>query len=113
MLGSVNGRRSELLARLEDYYRSCGWQVVRASDGTVRATGTGGVTWIALAVVADDVRAPECPERLRELSEQRMPDGSERCPFELLPDAACEAEVRGVLSDLRLADRVSVYSLAA
>jgi hypothetical protein len=34
----------------------------------VRATGTGGVTWIGLAVVAENITAPGFPERLAELS---------------------------------------------
>ncbi len=109
----MSARRQELLDELERYYHECGWTVQRAGDGTVRAAGTGGVTWIGMAVVPEDLTSEDFRERLRELSEQRMPSGGERCPFELLPDESCAGEVRGVLASLRLTERVSVYSLAA
>lgn len=109
----MSTRRQELLDELEHYYRECGWKVERADDGTVRATGTGGVTWIGMAVVPEDLTVEGFSERLLELSEQRMPSGGQRCPFELLPDESCAGEVRGVLAGLRLTERVSVYSLAA
>lgn len=108
----MSERRAQLVELLEDYYRSCGWTVDRAADGTVRAAGTGGVEWIGLAVVEEDVREPEFRDRLLELADQRMPAG-QRCPFELLPDDRCEEDVRRMLAELRLHERVSVYSLAA
>jgi len=79
----------------------------------VRADGTGGVTWIGLAVVPDDLSDEAFEERLRELADVRMPGGGERCPFELLPAEECTGDVRSLLERLRLRDRVSVYSLAA
>ena len=106
--------RKQLVDELERYYRSCGWNVVRASDGTVRATGPGGVTWIGLAVVPDDLNSDGFEERLAALAAQRMP-GGELCPFELLPTQECADELLESLDRLRLRDRghVAVYSLAA
>lgn len=109
----MESRRQELLDELERYYRSCGWKVERAADGTLRADGVGGVTWIGLAVVADDLAQDGFAERLVELSDVRMERDGPRCPFELLPDGDCAGEVRFLLERLRLAERVSVYSLAA
>ncbi len=106
-------RRQELLDQLECYYRGCGWNVERAEDGTVRAAGTGGVTWIGMAVVADDLAADDFAERLVALSDVHMAEDGARCPFELLPDADCARDVRSLLERLRLAERVAVYSLAA
>jgi hypothetical protein len=108
------GARQQLAGLLEEYYRGCGWSVTRAEDGTVRARGLGGVTWIGLPVVGDDLADPAFSEALRTLSEERMPTG-ELCPLELLPDAGCADELRGLLAELRLSDRghVGVYSLAA
>lgn len=99
---------------LETYYRGCGWKVERADDGTVRAAGIGGVTWIGVPVVKEDLAAAGFPDRLIELSEERMPKG-ERCPLELLPDESCADELRALLDRLRLRDRghVEVYSVAA
>ncbi len=108
----MSAKREELLGKLEDYYRSCGWPVERARDGTVRAAGPGGVTWIGMAVVEEDL-TDGLEERLVKLSEVRMPSGGERCPLELLPAEECAGELRAVLGRLRLAGRVSVYSLAA
>ncbi|MHB8469555.1 MAG: hypothetical protein ACYDCH_07370 [Gaiellaceae bacterium] len=108
----MEGRRQELLGELERYYRGCGWQVERAADGTVRAAGTGGVTWIGMAVVAADLDDDGFGPRLVELSDVREDDGA-RCPFELLPDASCAGAVKSLLAQLRLTERVSVYSLAA
>lgn len=108
----MESRRQELLAELERYYRGCGWKVERADDGTVRADGTGGVTWIGLAVVPDDLAQEGFADRLVALSELRMADGP-RCPFELLPDPECAGAVESLLERLRLSERVSVYSLAA
>lgn len=109
----MEARRQELLDELERYYRSCGWKVERADDGTVRAAGVGGVTWIGMAVVEDDLADGGFADRLVELSDVRMGDGGARCPFELFPAPECAGEVHSLLDRLRLADRVAVYSLAA
>jgi hypothetical protein len=109
----MEGRRQELLDELERYYRGCGWKVERAPDGTLRAAGVGGVTWIAMAVVGADLADEGFADRLVELSDVRMADDGARCPFELLPDPACAGDVRSLLARLRLAERVAVYSLAA
>lgn len=106
-------RKQKLLGMLERYYRECGWPVARDEDGTVRASGIGGVTWIGMAVVPEDIAEDGFEERLVELSAQRMPKGGELCPLELLPAEECAADVRAVLGRLRLDERVSVYSLAA
>jgi hypothetical protein len=108
----MNARRQALLDELERYYRGCGWKVERANDGTLRAAGVGGVTWIGMAVLEDDLADERFPERLRELSDVRESDGA-RCPFELLPEPGCAGEVRSLLDRLRLSERVAVYSLAA
>lgn len=108
----MNGKRQELLAHLEAYYRSCRWAVERADDGTVRATGAGAVTWIGLAVVPEDLSDATFGSRLKELSQHRMPSG-ERCPLELLPAEECAEDLRALLAQLGLADLVSIYSLAA
>lgn len=107
-------RRQELQKLLERHYRSCGWQVALADDGTVRAVGVGGVTWIGLPVVPEDLDDADFEARLLFLSRERMPQG-ELCPLELLPDEGCADEVRDVLERLRLRERghVEVYSLAA
>ena len=109
----MSTERQALLETLERYYRSCGWTVERPEDETIRASGPAGVTWIGMAVVRDDLDSDHFEERLRWLSDQRMPGTGERCPFELLPAEECADELRAVLGRLRLADRVSVYSLAA
>jgi hypothetical protein len=108
----MESRKQELLDELERYYRGCGWKVARAEDGTVRAAGTGGVTWIGMAVVSADLDDAAFGSRLLELSDVREDDGA-RCPFELLPDPDCAGDVRSLLAQLRLTERVSVYSLAA
>ena len=112
--GRSMATRRELTEFLEEYYRGCGFPVSRHEDGTVRASGIGGVTWIGLAVVAQDLAEEGFEERLVELSEQRMPQGA-LCPFELLPAEDCADELRGVLARLRLSERghVEVYELAA
>lgn len=109
------GRRQALLDQLERYYREAGWSVERPGDGTVRAAGPGGVIWIGLPVVADDLADEGFAERLLALSEHRMPSGRELCPLELLPDEPCADRLREVLKELRLSERghVEVYSLAA
>jgi hypothetical protein len=111
----VEARRQELVEQLEVYYRSCGWKVRRESDGTVRADGPGGVTWIGLVVVGEDLDAADFEARLLELSDQRVSAGGQLCPLELLPAEDCEERVRGLLARLRLDARghVGVYSLAA
>lgn len=103
--------RQELVEHLEAYYRRCGWPVERAEDGSVRAMGAGGVTWIGLPVTADDLADPRLPARLAALSDERMESG-ERCPLELLPATDCALAVRALLAELGLADMVSIYSLA-
>ena len=110
----MNGTKQRLVEQLELYYRSCGWSVERAADGTVRASGPGGVTWIGLAVTADDLVREGFDESLIALSEERMPRG-ELCPFELLPAEECAQELRARLTRLQLDARghVAVYSLAA
>ena len=109
----MEARRQQLLDELERYYRACGWPVERPADGTMRASGTGGVTWIGMAVVSDDLASDEFSDRILELSDVRMGNGGARCPFELLPDPECADEVRKLVHELQLTERVSVYSLAA
>ncbi len=110
----MDERRADLRGTLERHYRGCGWKVERAADGTVRARGPGGVTWIGVAVVADDLAAAAFDEFLLELSEQRMPTG-ELCPLELLPAEECAVDLEARLRRLRLLDRghIALYSLAA
>lgn len=107
-------RKQELQAALESYYRDCGWKAERLDDGTIRATGIGGVTWIGLPVTRDDLDHDEFETRLLALSDERMPAG-ELCPLELLPDEDCDQDLRLLLGRLGLAQRthVQVYSLAA
>lgn len=107
-------QREELRAKLDAYYRACGWNVTSAGDGTVRATGLGGVTWIGLAVVADDLEDPAFARRLEALSDERMPTG-QLCPLELLPAEECAEGLRALLDELRLRERghVEVYAVAA
>lgn len=111
----MSERKQELLAALERVYRGSGWKVTPAEDGTLRATGPGGVTWIGLAVVAEDLADATFPARLLALADSWMPGGRELCPLDVLPDAPCADELRRLLADLRLADRghVEVYSVAA
>jgi len=111
----MSERRQELLDELERHYQGCGWKAEQAGDGTVRAAGPGGVTWIGLPVVPEDLGDDGLTERLLDLADQRMPSGRERCPLEILPDPACADELRALLDRLRLRERghVEVYSLAA
>lgn len=111
-LGMVEG--ASLADLLEDYYRGCGWQPDRHDDGTVRARGIGGVTWIGLPVTASDLADPRFASTLLELADERMPTG-ERCPLELLPDDACASALNALLETLGLADRghVEVYAVVA
>lgn len=106
--------RRELRQALERYYTGCGFAVEHHEDGSVRARGIGGVVWIGVAVVGEDLADEAFASRLRELAEERMPHG-ERCPLELLPAEECADELRALLAELRLAERghVEVYSLAA
>ena len=113
MLALVSATRDDLRGHLEAYYRSCGWPVEHASDGTLRARGAGGVTWIGLVVIPEDIAEGGLAARLRGLSDERMPGGGERCPLELLPAAECAEELRALLAELGLSELVSVYSLAA
>ena len=113
MLTLVSATRDELRGHLEAYYRSCGWPVEFSSDGTLRARGAGGVTWIGLVVMPGDIAGDGLAVRLRELSDERMPGGGERCPLELLPAAECADELRALLAELGLSEVASVYSLAA
>jgi len=107
-------KRQELTDALERYYRTCGFPVEVHEDGSVRARGVGGVTWIGLAVVPDDLDDGSFGERLLALAEERMPAG-ELCPLELLPAEECADGLRALLTELRLERRghVEVYSLAA
>lgn len=70
----MSGSREKLLTILEDVYRqgSVWGEPRRAGDGTVRVADCGGVTWIALAVVPDDLEDAGFPARLRSLAETRM-----------------------------------------
>ena len=107
--------REELLNRLEAHYRESGWAVRSRDDSTVRAVGPGGVTWIGMAVVAEDLASAEINERLLALSDERMDGGRVVCPFELLPAPECADDLRTRLRELHVADRghVTVYSVAA
>jgi len=109
-------RREELLGVVEGIYRrgSVWGEPSRAEDGTVRVSDGGGVTWIAMAVLPEDVADDGFRNRLVELSQEHMPppDGR-RCVLELLPSAECSNDVQVLLRELRLDERVSVYSLAA
>jgi hypothetical protein len=105
-------RREQLQAKLVEHYRCCGFEVGVATDGTVRAIGLGGVEWIGLVIVHEDVDS--LADRLVELSRERMPTG-QLCAVELLPDAECEQDVRDVLLRTGIRDwrYVEIYSLAA
>lgn len=107
--------RRQLLEKLEAHYRESGWAVKRASDGTVYANGPGGVTWIGATVVRADLEDDGVEERLTELASQRMENGGELCPLELLPSSDCDEDLRALLSHIGLAKRsnVAVYSLAS
>ncbi len=110
----MDARRQELTETLERYYRGCGFPVEVHADGSVRARGVGGVTWIGLAVLHADLAEDAFAARLLELAEERMPR-DERCPLELLPAEECADGLRALLAELRLERRghVEVYSLAA
>ena len=110
----MSEQRQELTAALERYYRGCGFPVELHEDGSVRARGIGGVIWIGLAVVPDDLDDRAFGDRLLALADERMPAG-ELCPLELLPAEECADDLRALLAELRLERRghVEVYSLAA
>jgi hypothetical protein len=114
----VSAQREELLSLLEDFYRrGIVWdEPWRPGDGTVRVSDGGGVTWIATAVVPEDLGAggEAFRERLLDLCAEHMPppDGR-RCVVELLPAQECAGDVAAILRELRLEERVGVYSLAA
>lgn len=110
----MSSQAEQLAAKLEAHYRASGWQVERASDGTVRAHGWGGVTWIGLPVTANDLDDPEFLRHLLALSSERMPTG-ELCPLELLPSSDCAERLRHVLESIGLDERghVEVYAVAA
>jgi hypothetical protein len=105
--------REDLLRALEDYYRSCGLRPERASDGTVRARGFGGVTWIGFPVECVDLDDPQFEQRLLQLGAERMPTG-ELCPLEMLPDPECVDRLYELLERLGLDERgnVEVYAAA-
>lgn len=107
--------RDELTTRLADHYRGQGWVTRTEADGTILATGPGGVTWIGAAVTVGDIHSGVLEARLPELADRRMPNGGELCPLELLPAADCHAALEGLLDRLGLAQRrhVAVYSMAS
>lgn len=105
--------RHKLVTLMEEHYRSNGWTVEHRGDGTLRASGLGGVTWIGLPVVTTDLEDEQFESRLLTLGEERTPEGK-RCPLELLPAPDCGDELRALLRRLRLDERghVEVYSTA-
>ncbi len=112
----MNQAREALSAQLEAYYRSCGWRVQKADDGTLEAVGPGGVIWHGAAITAEDVaQADALDARLTELAARRMPEAGELCPLDLLPDIEAKAGLEEALIRTRLSHRphVSVYELAA
>ena len=107
--------RDELTAVLEELYREgtvwgSPW---REGDGTVRVDDCLGVEWAAMAVVSEDLDDPGFSDRVRELASRRMPDTGRRCVLELLPAEECRAGVEALLRELRLDERVGVYSLGS
>ncbi|MEX2193741.1 MAG: hypothetical protein WD844_00510 [Thermoleophilaceae bacterium] len=110
----MSDTRADLLELLESQYRGFGWEVERAEDGTLRAAGPGGVTWIGAVVVAEDLTSGDLEARLPALSRERMPKGGELCPLDLMPDPECEADLRALLDRLDIRrPHVSLYSLRA
>lgn len=67
------------LSELERTDASCGREVERSEDGTPRATGPGGGSWIGLAVVPEDLENEAFEERRRPLSEH-VPCVGRRAP---------------------------------
>ncbi len=111
----MEGERRHLASSLENHYRSQGWPVEEAEDGTLRASGPGGVIWLGAPVVPDDLVAEAFAERLVDLASRRMSGGAELCPLDLLAAPECEGELRSLLDRLGLSRRshVSLYSRAA
>lgn len=107
--------RRDLTEKLEAYYRASGWPVKVGEDGTLRATGPHGVTWISRAVVREDLDSEEFEAEIIDLAERRMPEGGELCPLELLPAPDCAVDLQMLLDRAGLGGctHVSVYSLAA
>lgn len=103
--------KQKLISLLEAHYRAKGWPVEWRDDGTLRARGLGGVTWIGLPVVTNDLLDEQFEARLMKLGEERTAEGK-RCPLELLPAPECGDELRTVLRRLRLDERghVEVYA---
>lgn len=99
-------------AVLEDLYRtgSVWGEPTRTGDGTVRVIDCMGVEWFALAVVPEDLVDPDFPGRLVELASREMPNSGRRCVLELLPAEECRPALEGLLRELRLDERVSVYA---
>ncbi len=104
--------RDELIAALEEYYRSCGLRPERAPDGTVRARGFGGVTWIGLPVSAEDLDDAGFEARLVDLGGERMTTG-ELCPLELLPAPECAERLYSMLERVGLGEHGNVQLYAA
>jgi len=111
----MGDERRELTKQLESYYRDSGWPVKTGDDGTLRATGPHGVTWISRAVVREDLESEEFEAQIVDLADRRMPEGGELCPLELLPAPDCAEELQSLLDRAGLArcTHVAVYSLAA
>lgn len=115
MLMTMDARREQLLQTLERHYRAGSlWREPRrADDGTVRVEDCGGVTWIGVAVVSEDVEDDAFHRQLRELAGQYMPETHWRCPVELMPEPDCQHDVERLLRALRLEDAIDVYQTAA
>lgn len=105
----------DLLSRLEAYYRRAGWPVRPISDGTLEATGPGGVTWIGTAVLDADLHSDQLGPWLLELADRRMSTGGELCPLDLATEIESEGQLRDLLRRIGLSDRphVSIYSVSA
>jgi hypothetical protein len=106
---------SDLLARLEVYYRRAGWPVRRADAETLEATGPGGVLWLGTAVIDDELESEQLEERILGLADRRMPGGGELCPLDVVVAEGSEGRLRELLARLGLADcpHISVLSPAA
>jgi hypothetical protein len=111
----VTSRRAQLIETLEEHYRrgTLWGEPRREPDGTVRVEDFGGVTWIGVAVLPEDLERDDFRARLAELAEARMTGTHWRCPIELMPDPSCVGDLERLLRDLRLEDRIDVYQTAA
>lgn len=111
----MEDRRQTLLSQLEAHYRGHGWSVRKDDDGTLMASGPGGVTWLGRAVVEEDLGSGLFEQRIVELADRRMPQGAELCPLDLVAAGDCADGLRTVLDRLGLSERphVSLYSVAA